>query len=397
MARRALRLLAWIVVGLIAVVALARMFLFGIYHVDSQSMEPALHGAPSGGDHLLVIDGGFGDLLRFDLVVVLLEGESEPRVKRVAALPREAVAIRDGILWIDDEPLPEDEPRPKPVLIFDEERLELEHWFRWEPVWERDPEGWALDAREVKKGSNGGLMFMSQGLENHYFGPDGELVWGEEPVDDAILECEARLGDPPARLRLGLLEWGDTFEAVIEPVTEGEVALRLIRRNPVLDEEIRRDPELSATVAEARSPFSPGFHALRFSNIDNRVRLEIDGQERLIYDYEKNAFHPTDSGKKGFSMRAQRVYLGGEEGRALFRRIRVLRDLDYTMPPDSRFAVGQKLQLGPDEIFVLGDHSVIATDGRFWGPTKIKEVIGRPLAVIWPPSRIRILQRAGEP
>lgn len=383
MAHRVARFLAWSGVLLVGVVALAKMFFFGVYYVDSESMEPTLHGAPSGGDYLLVTDGDRSDLRRFDLVVILREGEREPCVKRVAALPGERVTIRDEILWIDGEPLPESEPRPEPITIFDE-RLDFERWFSLPKSWSREGDGWLFDGREVAAGTNAGLSYLTLSFRDHHVGPDGELVEGDVPMSDGIVEFGVRQGDPPARLRLGLLERGDTFEAVIEPPEQGEAALRLIRRNPVLRNE---------TVAEGRTPFAAGDHSLRFSNVDNRVRLEIDGETRLAYDYEKNADHPLEK----TSVSGQRVYLGGEQGRAHFRRIRVLRDLDYTAPEGARYAVGEELTLGPDEILVLGDNSADSVDGRTWGPTSLEEVIGRPLAVIWPPARARWLRRAGEP
>jgi signal peptidase I len=389
MVRRTARLLAWTAVILVALLGLARMFLFRTYYVEGRSMEPTIHGALEGGDRLLVAYGGANDLERFDLVLVLPGGKGEPKIKRVAGLPGDAVAIRDGNLWINRALLPPEARRPDPVLLFDEQVDSLERRFSTNEHWTRGEEGWALDASNVDEGARAGCMHLVLALRDHYRGPDGELVFGEIAVRDAILECEFRFEDPPARLRLGLLERGDTFEAVIEPPEEGNSAVYLFRRNSS-----RSGSDATEPVAQGRLALSSGFHQARFSNVDNCIVLEIDGRAEIEYGYEKNDRHGLDDPGHGRERLTQRIYLGGEQGRATFRGIRVLRDLHYTRLhdlPDGGYGADLELQLGPNQIFVLGDNSRISEDGRRWGPTPLGEVIGRPLAIIWPPHRARVL------
>ena len=45
--------------------------------------------------------------------------------------------------------------------------------------------------------------------------------------------------------------------------------------------------------------------------------------------------------------------------------------------------------LGPDEYFVLGDHSAESRDSREWGPVALRDIVGRAVRVVWPPSRWR--------
>jgi signal peptidase I len=45
------------------------------------------------------------------------------------------------------------------------------------------------------------------------------------------------------------------------------------------------------------------------------------------------------------------------------------------------------ISLGPDDYFLLGDNSTASTDSRHFGPVKASELIGRPLAVLWPDPR----------
>jgi hypothetical protein len=88
------------------------------------------------------------------------------------------------------------------------------------------------------------------------------------------------------------------------------------------------------------------------------------------------------------------VSFGVEAGRARFRAVRILRDFYYT--DDGSFAVGSHpedqnppapVSLGPDDYFLLGDNSAASTDSRHFGPVKAAQILGRPVAVIWPRPR----------
>jgi type IV secretory pathway protease TraF len=57
-----------------------------------------------------------------------------------------------------------------------------------------------------------------------------------------------------------------------------------------------------------------------------------------------------------------------------------------------RHGTERSQMLGSDEIFVLGDNSGESVDSREWGPVKLDDVIGEPLWVVWPPSRMRCLR-----
>jgi hypothetical protein len=195
---------------------------------------------------------------------------------------------------------------------------------------------------------------------------------------------------PEARVRLQLLEEGDTFQVLLAPRADGGFGAELVRRN---DKTLKREDPVkrSETLATGQARLVPGsWQRLRFSNLDNVLTLEIDGQIALRHAYEANEPHPARM-PPGTRSVGPRVGFGAELCQARFRAIRILRDLYYTEA--GRFALGAPLALGPDEYFVLGDNSAYSSDSRHFGAVRAAEIVGRPVAVVWPPGRVRWLAR----
>lgn len=375
-----------VVFALAALVVLwlvARTFVGGVFHVDSASMEPAIFG----GERVFVRYDR-SPPSRFECVVMQRPGEEAPLVKRVVGLEGEGVAISHGDLLIDNARLPGSVPRPAPILVFDDRALDVATKFRMGSSranpWTEQGDAWTVDARAVPQNADAGLMFWSEPLRDGCFRPDGTRVEGEVDVADAYVGCEVRADDEAGRLRLSLLEQGDTFEAQITwnaadaTGKHAPAEARLVRRN--------REPE--QVLARAEIDLVPGrWHALRFSNVDNSLTLDFDGHAALLQAaYKENVFHATDALKEGKSY-GDRVRLGGEGARISFRAIRIWRDLHYT--ERGRYAVEAPIDLNPDQCFVLGDNSVASRDSREWGAVHVSEIVGRPVAVVWPPSRWR--------
>jgi signal peptidase I len=378
-----------------------------VYRVDSGSMRPTIFGGRDRADgeedaeHVLVAYGR-EQPERFDLVVIRSPDGSKPLVKRVCGLPGDELMIRDGDLFVDRARLPLDAPRPAPVLVYDDRYLDVERfWHRREGTVRREGDEWVVDGGERPPGS---LLLYQPVLRDDYLDRRHQRVSGVVEVNDAVLELEFQIEAPLAgqKVRLRLVEEGDTFEAVLAAGADGRARLHLVRRAARVQSEPGSDafPGGERTLAETAVELEAGrWYALSFSNIDNhlRVRCAALGAD-LGHGYAENEPWPGQL-PAGLKALGPRVGFGIEAGRARFRGVRILRDLYYT--DDGRFAVGSHpenhgspaaILLGPDDYFLLGDNSAASTDSRHFGPVKSSQLLGRPVAVVWP--RLRWLRVA---
>ena len=406
--RRPWRRLAAAVTAAVLALLVLRTFVARAYRVTTASMEPTILGAAVGPDGGVAFDGervlvtfGVGELERFDLVVVDRGGDA-PFVKRVAGLPGESVRVLDGDLLVDGRRLAADAPRPAPVELFDSTRDAVaEHFhFRQAPEgpWHVADDGTLeLDGTAVPPGSDLGMLLLHKELRDGYRRHDGSLEPGVHAVGDGGLVVAFRLGDPATVLRVRLVEEGDLFELTIGPRAEppdGDAAAEPDRPRELV---LRRDPGgevLARTPLALGSAGGGGWHRLVFDNVDNHLRaLVVDaaGDERVqltaTYDGNRpyNGVLPEDR-----TSVAPRVAVGGEGGPLTLGRIRVTRDLHLLAV--GTHAVDRVLDLGPDEVFLVGDNSADSADSRLWGPVPLRDLIGRPLAVIGPSDRWRVLR-----
>ncbi len=380
---------AWTLASLAAAVVLTRSFVGDVYHVDSGSMAPALWGEEGDGEWVFV-RYDTAPPARQEVIVVQRNGDDAPIVKRVVGLPGESIQVSHGDVLVRGQRLASDEPRPPWILVYDQAREPLEERFPVAPAqaaqWTLARDAAELDAREVPRDANLGLLFLHDPLTDEYLGPNGERVRGTSPVNDARIECEITCRDAGSQLRVGLNEQGDTFQALVRPLEGGEAEIAITRRNAAQGLTTLASARVRLALDEPRH--------LAFENRDNVVRLELEGAPPLVAGYRENERHPADRLQEGGSY-GYRAWFGGEEGRFTFRRVRVLRDIAYT--ERGTFGIGAPLALGPDEWFVLGDRSNQSRDSREWGPVHAREIVGRPVWVVWPPSRWRRVGGAERP
>lgn len=382
---------------LLATYLFVRFVVGDVYHVGTSSMEPTIWGVEGGGEWVFVrFDRSAPD--RGALVVANVAGESTPVVKRVAGLPGERVRVSDGDLLVDHVRLRPSEHRPALVPIFDDRWHRLDERFRLDGEsarrWTRDGDAWRLDARDVAPDASTGLLTTNRPLVDDYLGPDHELVAGSAPVHDVRFECEVRFDEPRGRVRVVLREDADEFELVLARSEDGAATLTLTRVRPA-DAAAPMPSDASPastreTLAEMTCTLALGtWTTLAFENRDDTLRAECGALAGPIaHTYKENSVAPgADAAVE--AARSDRVAFGGDSGVASFRRIRLARDLDYT--DEGRFGVADDVQLGPAELFLLGDHSSHSQDSREWGPVPLSALRGRPVAVVWPPARWRRL------
>ena len=376
-----------IVGAALVLLVLARLFVFGIYEVDSRSMAPTLRGGTEGAESVLVRYGR-GDLKRFALVVFRRPGTKEPRVKRIVGLPGESVQIVLGDLVVDGERLPLSVARPPLVEVFNADNGRVEEWFQMGGTevnpWEEIEGGWRLSGESVPSGAAAGTMFFSKRLTAaHIFG-DSEAGPGGASAADCVLDCEVRPGMNPAELHFLLREQGDPFRAELDPGAEGQWGARLLQR-------WRGGEELLLAEGAVTAP-KGDWTSVRFGNVDDQLFLEVTPAsgvvERLTSGLTVNHLDPSDRLAAGETY-GHRIGLGGAAGSADFRGIRVSRDFHYT--DRGTHGVGEPVRLGPGELFVLGDNSPESRDGRDWGPISMGDVLGRPTHVVLPLSPRRAL------
>ncbi len=371
-------------------VLLLKTIVGDVYHVQTSSMEPTIWGVEDEGEWVFVrFDKSPPD--RYDVVVVRRPEDDAPIVKRVLGIGKryETVHIAQGDVLIDRQRLRPSEPRPPLIMLFDDRWHRLEDRFKigedQSRYWRRDGMTWMLDAREVPLHDDGALLRLSGPLDDGYLGPDHAFVPGQTEANDARIECEVRFDDDRGEVRLGLKEQADTFEGVLsrENETTGKVVITR-----------RAGTAAPVELGTAHFPLVTGKWArFSFENRDNAIKLLFPGPgSPLVQRYTENTPEPDGARSSGRGP-SGRAYFGGAGGRIAFRSIRLGRDLVYT--DRGHIGVDSEIQLGPDEYFLLGDNSSQSRDSREWGPVTDRDLVGRAVWVVWPPSRWRKIEGAG--
>ena len=253
-------------------------------------------------------------------------------------------------------------------------------------------------------------------------GRDDRLsIDGARWVGDLASEYELSTTKGTESIELLLVEGGVEFLCQIDLSNGNATAIANYQGNPISIFESNNGlvDKLQATTRVR----SGSTHTVRFANVDDALRLWIDGRPiawgidggysigSVVADYRHvprtTPENPLDAAPVGFGIRG---------GSATIQRARVFRDIFYTNAafggivsskydqpvnirdtkdpyrtaigntPENYSFDGNEYPLGPDDYFPMGDNTQASSDARLWAshgqPGRL--MIGRAVMVFWP-------------
>ena len=357
---------------IIALVILLRWQVVAAYHIPTKSMEPTLHGDPAYGDKILVnkLYYRLYPVERWQIAVFEREGDDRSLIKRVAGLPGELLDIRNGDLYIDERIIgkPRSVQEELLVPVFADNRQQIAE------AMEEPRVGLAAWTAVGNWTERNGTFVCDAGVKGdatlEYFGEIRDDCPGAEPrsdgilVGDLVLRFRVTPGERTTVLGAELREAGNTFQIWL-PVRKGGTSLFLLNK-----EEVARNEGFILTAGEE--------HEIRFANLDDRITLEVDGDEIFEFEYAGDAVPASEEGASaGFGFRG---------GRSVFKEVELSRDIHYRV--EGRLPN----RIPAEHYFMLGDNSGNSADSRNGWTVPEGNLIGRPLIVFWPPSRLKLIR-----
>ncbi len=347
----------------IVVALLFKYFVLEISKIPSGSMQPTLMGNPETGvfDRTVVdkLSFRFRDPERFEIVVFKHPLErSRIMVKRLVGMPGEQLKIENGDLWTraDENAAWRNLRRPAPV--------QREMWRRLRrdarmPDWSvvRGGKQWELSREDIRARGDGAARFREGGgpIRDDYqdgyplalAGKIATPMMAEtgNAVGDLRLEGELTALAGTTAITFELSEGQRVYEFTLPgpgAPAEAELTLR-IRDSATSSERIERGPRFRLT-ADARVAFA-------LENLDDRLALALDGQERLTAEIEPSA-------RQEASLTLAVAGAGAD-----FAELSVARDVYYTVP-ENRTA--WTVTIPPGHYVMLGDNTQDSADSRLW-------------------------------
>lgn len=391
---RARRVLWWVIIGVAALLVL-KTFVIDIYPVSSSSMEPTLHR----GEWVVVAHGG-GRPERGEVVVVR-HGDDvlAKRVCGVGGQGGERLTVDpSGDIWVNGE-----RPGKGRWRVGGERNTTIDPRVEIFDLGEQDPteafEGLGEEAPGWRRVLSGELVVGSPAGEKHtsvlqyqrilrdgYRDLEGRVHDGEVSVPDLAVDLQLQMLGHPSSLVVAVTEQGDRFELRLETEDpDGGARMSLVRVTPEAEIWLGGPSKISLGGPDRDT-------TVHLSNVDNRVEacVSTEGEavwHTLDHDYDRNTYQPGDEERRGTSLGA-RLRLTAT-GHMVVSGLSLARDVQFR--PRGKLGPGG-VQVGPGEIFVLGDHSADSRDSRDFGSLPENAIVGRPLFAIWPPKAMRSLR-----
>lgn len=391
------------------------------YLVPSPSMEPTLHGDPEAGDRVLVDKTAFWSRRPYLGEMVVLAPRKpggNPVVKRLAAEGPATLALREGDLFVDvgdGRGLTRQLKDPRQAAAV---RV-VSHRFRAgdpQPDWLAAPTGdplWSVDAT--------GLTLRSAV-------PGGSDDWAEAIGAEARQARLDRRPDPD-HLLPGHLSLAEDVDSSFLDATGSRIAasrhhpqdiglrlrlrpeascrsLHLVceQRGRYLALEWQRDGGLWLRTMGATAPLQLGRDrpwpaaeewSLLFGFLDGRLFALLEAENELLVWEELEIPPASDLRIRGAPLPTfvNNLHLAVDGGALRIGELEVFHDVFYPPLRDEPF------ELGPGELFVLGDNSLFSEDSRSLRESagrgafhyRVGDLIGRPIAILAPSGRRRWL------
>lgn len=381
----------------------ARILWIDVRRIPTSSMVPTLVGddtpGVTAGDRVLLVRRVGAPAVPPRFAIVAAEHPEDPHreiVKRVVGLPRERIQISDGDLVIGGKRLRKTAERWReqrvPLLRAESRLKEATCDDGSRRVTFDGGSQVTLDGSAATHLSDAPWLGLRTPPTDGYEDQSGHFQPGDHSVEDLELEVQVELDRDRGVVFLELREQGDEFVLEAERTgADGQTTLRIER---VFSELAPGSPTgLRAVRTQlhrcAGPRWAPGrAWTLAFRNVDDRLEVEIDGRPACT-PIEIPEHHPFLRAADGpaITPRAAGPRWGCYGSKAQIRRVALYRDLHYL--PRGRFAVAEPFELGPEELFVLGDLSGESQDSREFGALRVGQVFGRVRAIVSPWSRLR--------
>jgi hypothetical protein len=217
------------------------------------------------------------------------------------------------------------------------------------------------------------------------------------PVDSSWLDAQGRRGGRNA----GLL-WVNDFGAQLDLVAAADatsLVLALELRPDTFawiwgaDGSVRflHDGETvpGGTIAGPRWTAGQQIR-VEYGFLDNRFFLVV-GDRIVDLRVRADEWHGPEEGMQAHSGPRTLLYFAAPGGEVAIHRLQVFRDL-YWVPERKPFREQREEEVGSGNIWLLGDNSLDSQDSRTFGGVPLANYVGRPLLVLGPWSRHRLLR-----
>ena len=364
----------------IAMALLLKFFIIEAYKIPSGSMQPTIFGNPQTGlfDRVLVNKSIYlvEDPKRWDVIVFKFPlNQSQNYIKRLIGLPGEKVTIKNGDIYINDRIARKTESATGSVLkrIYPsgkkgetiDEHFDIEGRANAGDAPPGDSLALEPGGRATKRNIRARYL---DGYDPGYGSPFPANVRPDEHhfVGDLKVAFKVRLDSNSGGVAGEIVENRRVHTFFVKAAGRGGSSYIETRDTRAGDPD---SPERVWT-SETAALESGRAYELSFSNIDDRLSLEVDGEEVGFHEYD------TDIIERGEDLSA--VSFGPVDSRGEFTDINVFRDIYYLH--DSPMTGYTDYKVPENHYFALGDNTQNSSDSRRWEMVTVTLKDGREIS-----------------